>query len=144
VRYIVDANVFLPLLTDGHALRAPALRWWDACADGDAGLSLPVRMALLRLLSNSRVMGTSTLYPERAWEVVGELISDPRVTVIEQPPQSHTMYWLANTSGRMPSPDLWTGAWLAALAQATDSAMTTFDRGFLAFNNLKLQLLAPN
>ncbi|MBK9657695.1 MAG: PIN domain-containing protein [Rhodanobacteraceae bacterium] len=144
MRYIVDANVFLPLLTDGHALRAPALSWWDACADGDAGMSLPVRMALLRLLSNSRVMGTSTLNPERAWEVVGELISDPRVIVIEQPPQSHAMHWLANISGRLPSPDLWTDAWLAALAQATDSAMTTFDRGFLAFNKLKLQLLAPN
>ncbi len=144
MRYIVDANVFLPLLTDGHALRAPALSWWDACADGDAGMSLPVRMALLRLLSNSRVMGTSTLYPERAWEVVGELISDPRVIVIEPPPQSHAMHWLANISGRLPSPDLWTDAWLAALAQATDSAMTTFDRGFLAFNKLKLQLLAPN
>ena len=91
MRYIVDANVFLPLLTDGHSLRAPALRWWDSCADGDAGMSLPVRMALLRLLSNSRVMGTSTLHPERAWEAVGELIGDPRVIVIEQQPQSHAM-----------------------------------------------------
>lgn len=144
MRYIVDANVFLPLLTDGHPLRAPALRWWESCADGDAGLSLPVRMALLRLLSNARVMGTATLYPERAWEVVGALIGDPRVIVIEQPPQSHAIYWLACIAGRLPSPDLWTDAWLAALAQAADCEMTTFDRGFLAFNNLKLRLLAPD
>jgi toxin-antitoxin system PIN domain toxin len=143
MRCIVDANVFLPLLTEGHSLRAPALRWWDSCADGDAGMSLPVRMALLRLLSNSRVMGTSTLYPERAWEVVGELIGDPRVIVIEQPPQSHAGYWLSCVAGRQPSPDLWTDAWLAALARATDCEMTTFDRGFLAFNKLKLRLLAP-
>ena len=129
MRYIVDANVFLPLLTDGHGMRVPALRWWDSCADGDAGLSLPVRMALLRLLSNSRVMGTSTLHPERAWEVVGELIADPRVIVIEQPPQSHARYWLASVVGRLPAPDLWTDAWLAALAQATDAEMTTTKSG---------------
>ena len=144
MRYIVDANVFLPLLTDGHGMRVPALRWWDSCADGDAGLSLPVRMALLRLLSNSRVMGTSTLHPERAWEVVGELIADPRVIVIEQPPQSHARYWLASVVGRLPAPDLWTDTWLAALAQATDAEMTTFDRGFLAFKKLKLRLLSPD
>lgn len=144
MRYLVDANVFLPLLTDGHSLRAPALRWWESCADGDAGMSLPVHMALLRLLSNSRVMGSSTLHPERAWEVVGELIGDPRVAVVEQLPQSHASHWLANVSGRPPSPDLWTDAWLAALAQALDAEMTTFDRGFLAFNKLKLRLLAPD
>ena len=101
-------------------------------------------MALLRLLSNSRVMGTSTLHPERAWEVVGELIADPRVIVIEQPPQSHARYWLASVVGRLPAPDLWTDAWLAALAQATDAEMTTFDRGFLAFKKLKLRLLSPD
>ena len=144
MRYIVDANVFLPLLADGHSMRASALRWWDACANGDAGMSLPVRMALLRLLSNSRVMGTSTLYPERAWDVVGELIGDPRVIVIEQLPQSHASYWLASIVGRQPSPDLWTDAWLVALAQATDCEMITFDRVFLAFNTLKLRLLAPD
>lgn len=144
MRYLVDVNVFLPLLTDGHSLRAPALRWWDSCNDGDAGMSLPVRMALLRLLSNSRVMGSSTLDPERAWEVVGELIGDPRVFCIEQIPQSHARYWLANIVGRQPSPDLWTDAWLAALAQAADSELITFDHGFLVFNKLKLRLLAPD
>jgi predicted nucleic acid-binding protein len=101
-------------------------------------------MALLRLLSHVRVMGTTTLYPERAWEAVGALIGDPRVVVIEQAPQSHATCWHACIAGRLPSPDLWTDAWLAALAQATDCEMTTFDRGFLAFNNLKLRLLAPN
>ena len=101
-------------------------------------------MALLRLLSNARGMGPDTLHPERAWEVVGELIGDPRVIVIEQLPQSHASYWLASIVGRQPSPDLWTDAWLAALAQATDCEMITFDRGFLAFNTLKLKLLAPD
>ena len=59
--------------------RPPAAGWWDACDDGDVGLSLPVRMALLRLLSNTRVMGSSVLRPATAWKAVQSLIDDPRV-----------------------------------------------------------------
>jgi toxin-antitoxin system PIN domain toxin len=143
MRCIADANVLLPALAEGHAHRHPALQWWDRCEDGDVGLSLPVRMALLRLLSNARVMGSGVLYPERAWEVVERLLNDPRVVLIDQTPRSHAKYWRANIVGREPNPDLWTDAWLAALAQATDCEMTTFDRGFRSFAGLKLRLLTP-
>lgn len=143
VRYIADANVLLPLLTEGHTHRAPALDWWDSCEDGDVGLCLPVRMALLRLLSNVRVMGSSTLRPEQAWDAVDQLINDPRISLIDQIPQTHDKHWHANIARREPSPDLWTDAWLAALAQATDCEMTTFDRGFRSFAKLKLRLLSP-
>lgn len=138
---IADANVLLPVLAGGHAHRGPALEWWDRSEDGDVGLCLPVRMALLRLLSNARVMGSGVLHPERAWEVVERLLNDPRVVLIDQMPRSHAKYWRANIVGREPSPDLWTDAWLAALAQATDCEMTTFDRSFRSFAGLKLRLL---
>lgn len=67
MRYIANANVLLPVLTEGHAHRGPALDWWESCEDGDVGLCLLVRMALLRLLTNVRVMGSGTLRPEQAW-----------------------------------------------------------------------------
>jgi len=143
MRYIADANVLLPLLTEGHAHRVPAADWWESCDEGGVGLCLPVRMALLRLLTNARVMGSSTLPPEKAWDVVDELINDPRICVIDQAPQTHARHWRANIEGRHPTPDLWTDAWLAALAQAADCEMTTFDRGFRSFAKLKLHLLSP-
>jgi toxin-antitoxin system PIN domain toxin len=143
VRYIADANVLLPVLTEGHAHRAPAVAWWDGCDDTEVGLCLPVHMALLRLLTNVRVMGSSILSPERAWGVVDHLIDDPRISIVDQTPQTHTKHWQANIAGREPTPDLWTDAWLAALAQATDCEMTTFDRGFRSFKKLKLRLLEP-
>ena len=143
MRAIADANVLLPLLTEGHAHRAPASAWWDGCEDGSVGLCLPVRMALLRLLTNVRVMGSSILRPEQAWDVLAELIDDPRIVIVDQAPKTHTQHWRANIEGREPSPDLWTDAWLAALAQATDCEMITFDRGFRSFANLKLHLLLP-
>lgn len=77
MRFIADANVLLPLLTEGHAHRLPAVDWWESCEDGDVGLCLPVRMALLRLLTNVRVMGSSILLPEQAWDVLCQLTEDP-------------------------------------------------------------------
>jgi len=143
MRYIADTNVLLPVLTDGHAHHGPAVTWWESCDDGDVGLCLPVRMAILRLLTNVRVMGSGTLTPDRAWEVVDQLLNDPRVSMIDQTPQTHTKHWQANVAGRQASPDLWTDAWLAALAQSTDCEMVTFDRGFRSFAKLKLRLLVP-
>jgi toxin-antitoxin system PIN domain toxin len=143
VRCIADANVLLPLLTEGHAHREPANVWWEACDDADVGLSLLVRMALLRLLTNSRVMGSGTLRPSQAWGAVQCLIDDPRVTVVEQIPAAHAKLWYDNIARREPTPDLWTDAWLAALAQAHDCEMVTFDRGFRSFPKLKLRLLEP-
>jgi toxin-antitoxin system PIN domain toxin len=143
VRCIADANVLLPILTEGHAHRGPALGWWEACNDDDVGLSLPVRMALLRLLTNSRVMGTSILRPSQAWAVVQRLLDDPRISVVEQVPTAQVQLWYDNIARREPTPDLWTDAWLAALAQASDCEMVTFDRGFRSFSKLRLRLLEP-
>lgn len=141
MRCIADANVLLPLITEGHAHQTPATDWWDSCDNGDVGLSLPVRMALLRLLSNTKVMGSSVLRPAAAWSVVQSLIDDPRIEVLEQIPAAHGKLWYDNVARREPSPDLWTDAWLAALAQAHDCEMVTFDRGFRSFSKLKLHLL---
>ena len=140
---IADANVLLPLLTEGHAHQAPAAHWWDACDDGGVGLSLLVRMALLRLMSNARVMGSSVLRPSQAWSAVQSLTDDPRIEVVDQVPAAHRKLWYDNVARREPSPDLWTDAWLAALAQAHDCEMVTFDRGFRSFPKLKLRLLEP-
>lgn len=142
MRHIADANVLLPVLTEGHAHRGPAVEWWEGCDDGTVGLSLPVRMALLRLLTNVRVMGTGTLRPEGAWNAVGNLLDDPRISLVDQVPQTHAKHWRANIAKREPTPDLWADAWLAALAQSTDCEMVTFDRGFRSFAKLKLRLLS--
>lgn len=143
MRCIADANVLLPLLTGGHAHQATAAHWWDACDDGAVGLSLLVRMALLRLLSNAKVMGSSVLRPAQAWSAVQALTDDPRIEVVDQVPAAHGKLWYDNVARREPSPDLWTDAWLAALAQAHDCEMVTFDRGFRSFSKLKLRLLEP-
>jgi toxin-antitoxin system PIN domain toxin len=143
VQCVADANVLLPLLVEGHGHYEPARVWWEGCDDGDVALSMPVRMALLRLLTNNRVMGSGTLRPPQAWNAVQALIDDPRVWLIQQLPATHSKRWFDNIARREPTPDLWTDAWLAALAQAQDCEMVTFDRGFRSFSKLKLRLLEP-
>ena len=84
------------------------------------------------------------LRPEKAWDALEQLISDPRTVLVDAVPATHARYWRANVARREPSTDLWTDAWLAALAQATDGEMITFDRGFRSFRGLKLRLLSPS
>ncbi len=143
MRCIADANVLLPILAEGHVHGEPAVQWWHDCADGDVGVCLPVRMAILRLLTNTRVMGSGTLRPVQAWDVMEQLIDDPRVSAIDQTPPAHAKLWRDNGVRREPSPNLWTDAWLAALAQVSDCEMVTFDKGFRSFTKLKLRLLSP-
>lgn len=141
MRFIADANVLLPLLSSDHPHHAVAGAWWEECGAGEVGFCLPVRMALLRLLTNRRVMGSSVQRPEAAWAAVEALAAHPRMTVVSEAPASHAERWRANVAGREPSPDLWTDAWIAALSQVTGCQMVTFDRGFRAFGQLRLRLL---
>jgi len=141
MRYIADASALFPLLSSDHPHHATARGWWDKCRDGEVGLCLPVRMALLRLLTNRKVMGTSVQRPESAWAAVEALAAHPVIVAVDTMPASHASRWRECVEGREPTPDLWTDACLAALAQATGSAIATFDRGFRAYRNLKLVLL---
>jgi toxin-antitoxin system PIN domain toxin len=143
VRCIADANVLLPLLTEGHAHGRPADEWWQGCEDGDVGVCWPVRMALLRLLTNARVMGSGVQSPAQAWDAVRQLIDDPRVSMIDQLPAGHLKLWRENVLRREPTPNLWADAWLAAAAQISACDMVTFDRGFRSFPKLSLRLLVP-
>lgn len=110
MRYIADVNVLLQTIAEGHSHRTTAVAWWEVCNDGDIGLSLPVHMALLRLLSNRRVVGSSLLAPEQVWNVLSQLAGDPRVVSIENIPQTHSKHRRAKATRRQPTPDLWSMA----------------------------------
>jgi uncharacterized protein len=138
---IADANVLFPLLVEGHAAHHIARRWWEEQPDGTVGTCLLTRLAVLRLLTNKIAMNGMPVTPDEAVRAWRQLQNDPRSLQIEAEPIDHEPRFVALISGREPTPNLWTDAWLAALALSLDYEMTTFDRGFKSFRGLKLRLL---
>ena len=138
---IADANVLFPLLVDCHVAHEAARRWWEKRSDDSVGLCLLTRMAVLRLLTNRVAMNGAPTTPDvalNAWQV---LAADPRSVLIDAAPSSHEKSFAALVAGRLPTPNLWTDAWLAALARSLDHDVVTFDRGFKSLEGIKLSLL---
>ncbi|MDA0323017.1 MAG: type II toxin-antitoxin system VapC family toxin [Verrucomicrobia bacterium] len=138
---LVDVNVLLPIALSQHSLRNAAVDWWDRAPDSSVVLCLPVRMAVLRLLTNRTVMGDDVLQPESAWAVWAKFCADDRTLERYDTPDGLDMFWFQNVTGRDPSPKLWTDAWLAAFAECAGYEMVTFDRGFRSFSITDLHLL---
>jgi predicted nucleic acid-binding protein len=81
MKSIADVNVLLPLILEQHSHRAAASAWWNDQPDESVSFTLPVRMAVLRLLTNRALMGTGVLEPVQAWQTLGELSNDARAVV---------------------------------------------------------------
>lgn len=138
---IADANVLFPLLVQGHRAHAVAQNWWDEQPDGTVGICLLTRLAILRLLTNRVAMNGDPIKPNQALEAWQQLADDPRSVHVDAEPVAHERRFVSLVSGREPTPNLWTDAWLAALALSLDYEITTFDRGFKSFRCLRLRLL---
>jgi toxin-antitoxin system PIN domain toxin len=141
---IADANVLFPLLVQGHPAHDVAMAWWGEQPDGTVGTCLLTRLAILRLLTNRVAMNGQPVIPTDALKAWRRLSDDPRSFHIDSQPTDHEARFASFVSSRQPTPNLWTDAWLAALAVSLDYEMTTFDRGFKSFRGLSLRLLALN
>ena len=138
---IADANVLFPLLVQGHVAYEVAKHWWDEQPDGSVGTCVVTRLAVLRLLTNRVAMNGAPVSPHEALKAWRRLGDDPRSFHIDAEPADHESRLVSLVSPRESTPNLWTDAWLAALAMALDYEITTFDRGFKSFRGLKLRLL---
>ena len=138
---LVDVNVLLPLLLPQHPAYAAARQWLGLQADNTIHYALPVQLGVLRLLSQPRVMGSSALPPEVALQTWADLVDATGMQELAAPQPQHALLLRQCVAGRVATPNLWTDAWLAALAMATDSNMITFDQGFRGYAGLQLKLL---
>src|SRR3984893_9381855 len=138
---IADANVLFPLLVQGHAAHEVAKAWGDEQPDATVGTCLLTRLAVLRLLTNRVAMNGAPVSPDEALKGWRRLSNDPRSFHVYAEPADHESRFASLVSSRQPTPNLWTDAWLAALAMSLDYGITTFDRGFKSYRGLKLRLL---
>lgn len=139
---VIDLNVVLPLILDQHPHRETAVAWWDGCMDEAVLFTLPVRMGVLRLLTNRTVMGSKVLSPDEAWDALQQVTADVRAVVVDEIPPGQEVVWRRLVRAREPTPNLWTDAWLASFAEAIGGEMVTFDRGFQSFGLSRLTLLS--
>jgi uncharacterized protein len=141
LRSIVDVDVLLPLVIRAHPAHPVAIEWFNTQPEAGVGWCLPVKLGILRLLCNPKVMGRDALLPTRALDVWAALVANPRMTEIGRIPVEHEAHLRRLIADREPSPNVWTDAWLAALAICLSCEMVTFDRGFRSFDGLDLRLL---
>lgn len=139
---IADANVLFPLLVRQHIAHDTAQTWWHEQRDRTVRVCLLTRIAVLRLLTNRVAMNGEAVKPLQAMSAWRRLAEDPRAHYVEPDISAHEHHFAAYVAGREPSPNLWTDAWLAALAVSLDYEMTTFNRGFRSFRGLRVRLLS--
>ena len=72
---LVDANVWLAVAFSGHVHHAPAKTWFEGQNDATCAFCRVTQMALLRHLTNSKIMGLSkpgtAVSPSAIWAGIG-------------------------------------------------------------------------
>jgi len=138
---LADVNVVFAILVENHVHHAAAWKWWMMREDASVGFCLPVRLGILRLLTNAAAMEGGAISPSDALAAWDAFSDDPRTVGLETPAQSHELHFRRLVKGRRASPNLWTDAWLAALAESLAIGLTSFDAGFRQFSMGDFELL---
>jgi len=137
---LVDANLWLALSFSDHAHHGRAKGWFDAQPDGTCAFCRVIQMALLRHLTNAKIMGQFVQSQRDAWRHYDQLAQDPRVVFLSEPPRLEAAFRSLTQAGS-PLHGLWTDAYLASFAIESQVRLATFDQGFSRFAGLDLRVL---
>ena len=142
MRSLVDVNVVFAMLVEGHSHHEEAWNWWDRQPVEGVLLCLPVRLGVLRLLTNARAMESAPVRPDEALLAWDEMEADERTRWLTDlsGPAAETCF-RRNVAGRKPTPNLWTDALLAAWAESAGCRLTSFDADFRSFSGLNFEWL---
>ncbi len=137
---LVDANVWLAASADAHLHHARAKEWFDAQILRSCAFCRVTQMALLRHLTNAKIMGLNVQTQAEAWKTYDQLVNDGRVIFLAEPGTLETRF-RSFAQASSPSHGIWTDAYLAAFAVENNAQLVTFDRGFSRFTGLDLLAL---
>ena len=140
--YLIDVNVWAALALAGHVNHVTARNWIEESTPHSLLFCRNTQQGLLRLLTNSRVMGENVLNANQAWKVYDAFLEDSRVGFAEEPQQLEEL-WRARTRGRQHGPNHWTDSYLTAFAIAAGYTIVTFDRAFATMRGVDACILTP-
>jgi uncharacterized protein len=127
--FLPDVNVWLALASRRHVHNALAAQWFQSIGQNEAAFCRITQMGFLRLLTNHHVMGIDVIGQVAAWQVYDELKRDFRVRFVPEP-VGLEQRWQQFTQESRAATNLWTDAYLAALAQLRDLCVVSFDKAF--------------
>lgn len=139
---LIDVNVALALIDGDHKANAVATTWLQEQPAGGVVLVRVVQLGLLRLLSSPVVMRGMPLSMEESWDTWQHVLRDERFRFVTAEPASIERELARLTTGKGHSPKVWTDAYIAAFAVASNLTLTTFDKGFSQYEGLQLHTLA--
>ena len=137
---LLDANVWLALVVEGHVGHERAQAYWEDEAAPRTAFCRVTLLAFLRHLTNRTIMGDQVLTPAAAWQKRGEVLALPEVHLLTEPPGLDEQLGKRCHLGRT-SPNLWTDAYLGSFARCGGLRLVTFDHGFSRFGDLDLLIL---
>jgi len=139
---LVDANVWLAIAVDGHIHHAAVSNWFDGQAENTCAFCRITQLALLRHLTNPKIMGAANVQAQvEAWRAFEALAADPRVAFLNEPP-GLTSVFKSLTQLPRPAHKRWTDAFLAAFAMGFGLGVVTLDADLTSFPGLSVTLLA--
>jgi toxin-antitoxin system PIN domain toxin len=137
-----DVNIWIALAAEGHVHHVPARDWFTGQPEASVAFCRITQMGLLRLLTNSNVMGRAPRTIVQAWETFAQLGADRRSVFATEPDRVESAWRQLMTQAGV-GPSSWTDAYLAAFAEAQSYSLVSFDTGFKRWPALKLTLLSP-
>jgi uncharacterized protein len=138
---LLDANVWLALAFRNRVHHQKADAWMARQANGSCAFCRVTQMALLRHLTNSRIMGTFVQSQRSAWDAYAICARDARATFVDEPIGVEAAFRNLSSS-QAPAHSNWTDAYLADFASAAGLSLVSFDKGLTRVEHVRLELLA--
>jgi uncharacterized protein len=133
--FFPDLNVWLALSDTGHTHSASAWIWLRILPDDHRLIfSRYTQIGLLRLLTNTSVMGDQTLTVSKAWNVYDRWLEDPRVEFYPEPRNLDTGFRQATEPFAARQASKAVGdCFLLAYARELQATLVTYDRALHEF-----------
>lgn len=133
--YFLDVNVWIALSVSGHPHNRDSAYWLDHLPEESTLIfSRFTQLGLLRLLTNTAVMGDEVLTLGEAWVVFDRWLQDPRVEFYPEPRNVDVGFRRATQPFANKPAAKWVGdCWLLAYAEAAQARLVTFDRALHTF-----------
>lgn len=127
--YFPDVNTWLALAWGGHVHHGAAAAWFEGVAEPSRFLfSRYSQLGLLRVVTNTQVMGDSVIGVQDAFALYDGLLEDPRIELLPEPPGLDRLMRTISRPFARAATKVIGDLYLMAFAAASEATMVTFDK----------------